>query len=87
MSGIIVAPSQSIAFASCPILPLVFYVYWNDRRLTQIPPRALYFPQKRHTAVDVTVYAEAKEGGPDRPQHPGSRAVAHRKIVLDRLSK
>ena len=60
---------------------------WNDRRLTHIPPspRALYFSPKRHTAVDV--YDEAKEGGPDRPQHPGSWAVALRKIVLDRLSK
>ena len=87
MSGIFVA--QFIAFASRPILLLVlFYVYWNNRRLTQIPPRALYFPPKRHTAVDVRVYAEAKEGGCDRPQHPGSRAVvALRKIVLDRLSK
>ena len=56
MSGIFVA--QCIAFASCPILLLVFYVYWNDRRLIQIPPRALYFSPKRHTAVDV--HAEAK---------------------------
>ena len=55
--------------------------------LTQIPPspRPLYFPSKRHTVVDV--YAEAKEGGPDRPQHPGNRAVPLQKIVLDRLSK
>ena len=44
----------------------------------------IFFP-KRHTAVDV--YAEAKEGGPDRPQHPGNRAVPLQKIVLDRLSK
>ena len=36
MSGIFVA--QCIAFASCTILLLLFYVYWNDRRLTQIPP-------------------------------------------------
>ena len=63
MSGIFVA--QCIAFASCTILLLLFYVYWNDRRLTQIPPRPLYFPPKRHTASTVDVYAEARGGGVD----------------------
>jgi hypothetical protein len=56
MDGIFVA--QCIALALSPILLLVFYIYWNDRRLIQIPPRALYFSPKRHTVVDI--HAEAK---------------------------
>jgi nucleoside-diphosphate-sugar epimerase len=56
MDGIFVA--QCIALASSPILLLVLYIYWNDRRLTQIPPRALYFSPKRHTAVDIHAEAE-----------------------------
>ena len=56
MDGIYIA--QYIALASSPILLLVFYIYWNDNRLFQLPPSALYFSPKRHTAVDV--HAEAK---------------------------
>ena len=56
MDGFLVA--QCIALASSPILLLVFYIYWNDRRLAQIPPRALYFFLKRDTTVDI--HAEAK---------------------------
>ena len=50
--------AQCIALASIPILLLVLYIYWNDRRLIQIPPRALNLSPKRHTAVDVHAEAE-----------------------------
>ena len=50
--------AQCIALASTPILLLVSYIYWNDRRLTRIPPPALYLSPKRTTAVDV--HADAK---------------------------
>lgn len=50
--------AQCIGLALSPILLLVLYIYWNDWRLTQIPPRVLYFSSKRHTPDDV--YAEAE---------------------------
>ena len=56
MDGIFVA--QCIALASSPILLLVLYIYWNDRRLIQIPPRVLHLSSKRHTTLDVHAEAE-----------------------------
>ena len=56
MDGFFVA--QCVGFASSLILLLVLYIYWNDRRLIRIPPRALYFSPKRHTAVDIHAEAE-----------------------------
>lgn len=49
---------QCIALTSSPLLLLVLYIYWNDRRLIRIPPRALYFSPKRHTAADTHAEAE-----------------------------
>ena len=62
MDGIFVA--QCIALASTPILLLVSYVYWNDRRLIRIPPRALDISPKRHTAVDVHAEVERLAASP-----------------------
>ena len=56
--------AQWIALASSPILLLVLYIFWNDRRLIQIPPRALYLSPKRHTAVDVHAEAERLASSP-----------------------
>ena len=55
---------QCIALASSPIFLLVLYIYWNDRRLIQIPPRALCLSPKRHTAVDVHAEAERLAASP-----------------------
>lgn len=50
--------ARCISFALSPVLLLVFYIYWNDSRLTQIPQRVQHFSPKRHTAKDVYVEAE-----------------------------
>ena len=62
MDGTFVA--QCIALASSPVLLLVLYIYWNDRRLIQLPPRALYFSPKRHTAADIHAEAERLASSP-----------------------
>lgn len=56
--------AQCIGLALSPILLLVLYIHWNDRRLTQIPPRALYFSSKRHTADDIHAEAERLAAAP-----------------------
>jgi hypothetical protein len=64
MDRISIFVAQCIGLASSPILLLVLYIYWNDRRLTQIPPRVLYFSPKRHTADDVHAQAERLAAAP-----------------------
>ena len=55
---------QCIGLVLSPILLLVLYIYWNDSRLTQIPPRVLCFSSKRHTAEDVHAEAERLAAAP-----------------------
>ena len=62
MDGIFVA--QCIALALSPVLLLVLYIYWNDRRLIQTPPRALQLSPKRHTPLDVHAEAERLAASP-----------------------
>ena len=53
-----------VVLASSPILLLALYIYWNDRRLTRIPPGALHFSPKRYTAVDIHAEAERLASSP-----------------------
>jgi hypothetical protein len=53
-----------IGLALSPIFLLVLYIYWNDSCLTRIPPSALYFSPKRHTAQDVHAEAERLAAAP-----------------------